>query len=354
MEKGTNRLSYPQLSGLADPEIQKAINDDLFLSANLAAHMVTFTTLADKSPWGLVVSYEEYITGDVASFVISADGKMPNGRKGQINTALTYDLTTGKRVTAADLFTDVAEAQAWMEEEAVRTLGEEISEYTDSGVLLPLPVDRFTLDAYGITFYYAAEQFATLSGKAGACRFDYTELAAYLRSDEGSLPVRLSILPPEMTAAEQKTAIEEALSNGKIEQLPISLGDNMTGIVDAYGLKRTPDEFPGGRYFVMEHPMFRNILLISDSMQSGYEHSMLQGIQLRRGAFCGLKIGQSQRDDWQKLLGEPDDVILLTENMAYDYNLPTGTCDLYRRGSTLRLYADESGVLVAVQLERMN
>ena len=41
----------------------------------------------------------------------------------------------------------------------------------------------------------------------------------------------------------------------------------------------------------------------------------------------------------------------VTENMAYDYNLPVGQYDVYHYGENeLRLHADESGVLCAVQL----
>jgi hypothetical protein len=166
------------------------------------------------------------------------------------------------------------------------------------------------------------------------------------------LPVTGGMLRPEMTAQQQRDAVMHTLESGKLEQLPVTLGDPMQQIAAAYGLSRTPDEFPGGRYFVMEHPLFRSILLISDAMQAGYDHSVLQGIQLRRGAFCGLLVGESERQEWLALLGEPKETIQMTEGMAYDYSLPVGTCDLYTHsGNTVRFYADEEGVLAAVQFE---
>lgn len=352
MEKDGNRLEYPQLSGLADAAIQQLINDDIVLSADLTSHMITFATLTPDSLWGLQVSYEACVNERVASFVISAEGKMPNNRQGQTNTPLTYDLQTGRRLTPADLFANEAEAAQWLEEEALRTLGEEISDYEDSSALIPFPMDRFSLDEYGITFWYTPQQFTTIAGRAGACRFDYDEIRHLLNTAEDGLPVASGLLQPVPDADAQRMMIRQAAENRRLPQLPVTLGEPMTDIVDRYALSRTPDEFPGGRYFAMEHPLFRSIYLISDAMESGYEHSVLEGIQLRRGAFCGLLIGKAAQEDWRQLLGDPAEIITITEGMAYDYGLPAGSCDIYHtNGCTVRFYADDQGVLAAVQFE---
>ena len=352
MERDGNLLSYPQLTGLADAEIQRMINDDIFLSANLSAHMITFATLTPDSLWGLQVTYEAYVTDRVASFVISADGKMPNSRQGQTCTALTYDLTTGKRINADALFENLSEAVAWMEEEALSTLGEEISDYEDSSALLPLPVEQFSLDRSGITFWYAPEQFKTVNGRVGACQFTYDEIRHLLKNDPQGIPAALGLLETYANAQEQKDAIDQAMTDGKLEQWPVALGDAMTLVVDTYGLTRTPDEFPGGRYFVLEHPLFRSVLLISDAMEAGWEHSVVEGIQLRRGGVGGLLIGQACKQDVQMVLGNPDETIQMTENMAYDYHLTTGECFLYHHQSaTLRFYFDDAECLTAIQLE---
>lgn len=350
MEQNGNRLAYPKITGMSNGRVQQTINDDIIVSANLTSHMITFASLMPDSLWGLQVSYDSYCTEKFISFVVTAKGKMPNNRQGHTNTPLTYDLATGKRLKPAELFADPASAQEWLEAEMLDTLGMEISDYEDSAALLPLPMERFSLDEYGITFWYEPEQFTKISGEAGACRFEYAEIQ-HLLLKEG-LPAETGMLSQPLTVEQQREAVWEALAKGNMEQLPVALGDSMQQLVNTYGLSRTPDEFPGGRYFVMDHPLFRSILLISDAMQSGYEDSVLQGIQLRRGSFCGLLIGETTRHHWQRVLGEPAQIIQLTEEMAYEYDLPVGYCDIYTHcGNTVRLYADDNGVLAAVQFE---
>lgn len=336
---GENLVAYPQLSGMADEAIQQKINDDIVLSSGVTNHMISLVTLTGQQT--LTVEYDAYLNESIFSTVISAKGKLPQKRDGHEYTALTYDLATGERVTLDTLFADADEAVAWMEEQAVATLSEELNGYLEYSELTPLPVDAFTLNEDGITFWYPAEQFSLVSGYSGACHFWYEELEGLWVTDP----------TPEMTAAEQKAAIEESVAAGVIPHVPVRMGQNMQEIADEYRLLRTPDEFPGGRYFIMEHPAFRSIMVISDSLQADYADSVVEGIQLRRGALHGLVIGKTMQTEWQKVLGTPDSTLTMTESMAYDYGLCEGSCDIYHFGDyELRLYADADGVLYAIQL----
>lgn len=338
---GDNFVSYPQLSGMDDAQLQARINDDIVLSSGVANHMVTLATLAGGSQ-KLQVSYQADLVDDrFFSVVLSAKGKLPGVRDGHAYTALTYDLTTGDRATLDSLFADVDAAVAQMEKTAEMTLSEELNGYMEYSDILPLPADSFTLDENGITFWYPAEQFSLLSGYSGACQFWYEELEGLWLEN----PV------PAMTDAERKEKIAASISGGSLPHVPVVLGQRMPEVTESYRLLRTPDEFPGGRYFVLEDPQFRQILIISDSVQSGYEDSVVEGIQLKRGGLYDLLIGRTEQQRWRAVLGEPDEVIDFTENMAYDYNLPMGECDVYHYGENeLRLHADENGVLCAIQL----
>ncbi|MDD5897542.1 MAG: hypothetical protein PUE14_03455 [Clostridia bacterium] len=338
-QMGENTVAYPQLVGMENEAIQQKINDDIVTSSGVTNHMVALFTLTGQQT--LNVSYEAYLNDSIFSTVISARGRLPGVRDGHEYTALTYDLQTGERVTLDQLFTDPQAAVALMEEKAAAALGEEWNGYLEHSEITPLPVDSFTLDEHGITFWYPADQFALGSGYSGACQFWYEELKGLWISDP----------TPVLTAQEQKAAIEQSVSSGVMPHVPVWIGQSVQEVTDTYRLLRTPDEFPGGRYFLLEHPALRGVLVISDSLQAGYENSVVQGIQLRRGGLHGLLIGTSVREQWQAVLGAPESTVTMTQSMAYDYGLCEGSYDKYHFGKVeLRLYADTNGVLYAIQL----
>ena len=343
---GENTVRYPQLSGLPDPSVQKKINDGVVQSGGIPSLLVKLTTGGS-----LQADYQCFWNEWIFSTLLTVEEKQAGSRRKQSETALTYDLSDGEKLTLDRLFSDPAEAVRRMEAMAEASLGREMTEYMENRDVTPLPEDSFTMDEWGITFHYPSGQLAFASGAAGAVQFFYDELDDLWLADEESLPAKMGLRSALMTATEQKTAFEAAVTAGKLPMLPVTLGQPMTEIVEQYRLVRTPDAFPGGRYFLMEAPLFRDIYLISDDMQVGYDHSVLRGIQLRRGSLYGLKVGTSLRTEWQSSLGEPAEEITLTESMAYDYQLSAGNCDVYRFGEhELRLYADETGVLICIQL----
>lgn len=339
---GENHVSYPQLSGMADEKLQSRINDDVVLRSDVSGHLMTLITLG-SSGTGLQVDYRAAIVDDVFSVVISAKGKLPKVRDGHVYTALSYDLATGERLTLADLFTDVELAVSQMEEMAENSLSEEWSEYSEYCDIKPLPRDSFTLDDAGITFWYPSQQFRTQSGMAGAVQFRYEELdGLWKKTKAESLP-----------DSEWKQRISQSVQDGIIPHLDVKMGQTMNELADAFHLLRTPDAFPGGRYYLFEDPAFRDICILSDVLYTNPDDSVVEGIQMRRGGLHGLVVGKALRDTWLGMLGNPEQSFRLSESMAFDYGLPVGSCDLYRFGQNeLRLYADENGTLCAIQLSR--
>ena len=340
-EIGGHYVRYPQLEGMRDQAVQSRINDEIVLLSDVSNHLVTLITMG-KNPWQLQVDHQSQILdGRIFSTVISAKGKIGTQRDGHAYTALTYDLAAGERLTLEDLFADADAAVAYMEEQAQATLSEELNGYLEYSDMTPLPRDSFTLDERGITFWYPAQQFSLLSGYAGAVQFWYEELDEYWRES----PVEA------LTKAEQKKRIEQSVSEGALPNVPAVMGQPLHELTEAFRLLRTPDEFPGGRYFVLEDPAFRSILIISDALESDFSRSAVEGIQLRRGGLHGFRIGQTEQAIWREALGMPLETVAVTESMAYDYRLQPGSYDIYHFGAyELRLHADESGVLCAVQL----
>lgn len=345
-----NRVSYPQLDGMEDAQIQQKINDDIIAKAELVAHLMTLSALQEDG-WGLVVEYEAFLHGDVLSVTISAKGEMPTGREGQKYTALCYDLKTGEPITLSQIFTDVDGAVAWMEEKAIDTLTDELSGYLENSDLQPLPTENFALDADGITFYYPSKQFALHSGYAGACQFYYEELSDFL--DWEGIPAMIGVENQTYTDAESKEKISELLKTGQLPHVPVQIGDEMTEVVSKYRLLRVPDQYPSGKYYQMEAPMFRQVLVLSDALTSGYDNSQVLGLQSMRGNLFGIQAGETTRERWQEILGQPEGTVVFTESLAYDYGIPQGESDFYTFGDyQLRLHAREDGILHSIRLSK--
>ena len=340
-QMGENKIAYPQLEGLADPLIQEKINSGIVLSANVSGMLMRMVTL-DRESKLLAMDYEVCLLNDkVFSVLISAKGRQPGKRDGHTWTALSYDLSTGEKLTLDQLFADADEAVVQMEAMAEASLSEELNGYMEFSDILPLPVESFTLDQTGITFWYPQEQFSFFSGFSGACQFWYEELDG----------LWMESITPERTDEQIRSETEAAVSKGTIPGVPVQMGESILNVCERYRLLRTPDEFPGGRYFLMEDPRFRDVCVLSDSLYPDYDQSVVEGVQLRRGGLCGLIVGQTTQERWRDVLGQPEKTVAFTENMAYDYNLPAGSYDVYRFGNNeLRLHADENGVMCAVQL----
>ena len=351
-ENGDHFVRYPQLQGLLDPAIQQAINDDIVNAAKIAQRLITLSTLQQDGV-GLEVSQTSYLSGNLLSIVVSAKGVMENFRTGQEYTALSYDLNTGLRLTLEDFFSDSAAAVAWMEDQLAAGYADELSSYLEYADVIPLPTDNFSFDANGITFYYPYRQFAFLSGYCGSVQFQYGELQEFLLRDDGSVPARLGILEPPYTDEQIVDAITVAAANGMLPGLPVRLLDPIPDLVSAYRLLRTPDQYPGGRYYQLEDPRFRQILILSDSLLSGYEQSVTEGILAMRMNLFGIRTGVTQRARWLAVLGEPAASVSFDEYTAADYGLPVGTADYYTiSGRQLMLYADSDDVLYAVRLTK--
>jgi hypothetical protein len=350
-EIGDNFVRYPQLSGMANLTVQQAINDDIVNSAKIAQRLITLSTLK-QSGASLQVSETTYLKNQLFSTVLSAKGMMENLRNAHSYTALSYDLNTGLRLQLSDFFTDPDAAAAWMEEQLSGYM-DELSGYLDYAEITPLPVDSFSFDDGGITFYYPYRQFALLSGYSGAVQFQYGELQEFFIKDEGSVPARLGANLPQLTNEQIKANVEAITAQGSLPYLPVKLGDSLPDMIARYRLVRTPDQFPGGRYFQLEAPAFRQVLILSDALTQGYDSSVVEGILATRMNLYGIQTGVTERSRWLQILGEPAATVSLDASVAADYGLLPGTADYYTiSGRQLMLYADENNILYAVRISK--
>lgn len=351
-EIGESFVRYPQLNGMDDLSIQAAINDAIVNDAIISQRLITLSMLQPGGT-GLEVSYKAYLQGSLFSTVISAKGLMETMRSGHTYTALSFDLLTGARLTIDDIFTDPASAVSWMEEQLLGKFTDELSNYLEHADVTPLPIDSFSFDQNGITFYYPYEQFSLLDGYSGAVQFQYGELQAFLITAEHSVPSRLGAVLPAYTDEQMKEMIVSAVSQGALPYIPVTLGDALPDLIAKYRLSRTPDQYPGGRYFQFDDPAFRQVIILSDLLTSGYEASVVEGILATRMNLYGIQTGVTDRARWHVILGEPSAFVELDSSLAADYGLPVGIADYYTIANRqLMLYADENDILYAVRLSK--
>lgn len=349
-EIGENYVRYPQLENMESLDIQTVINNEIVNAADIVQRLITLSTLPQGGT-GLQVTYTAYLQDSLFSVVISAKGMMENFRNGHQYTALAYDLQTGARLQLKDFFTDPDSAVAWMEAELLDHYADELSIYLEHADVTPLPADSYAFDDHGITFYYPYQQFALLSGFSGAVQFQFGELQEFLIRAEDSVPACLGAVLQQYTDVEIKEQIEAVVSQGTLPWLPVKLGDSLSDLITDYRLTRTPDQYPGGRYFQLEEPAFRQILILSDALTQSYDHSVVEGILAMRMNLYGIQTGITTRDRWHQVLGEPAPSVFLDASLSADYGLPAVTADYYTVANRqLVFYADENGVLYAVRL----
>jgi len=350
-EIGENYVRYPQISGMQNVELQQSINNAVVNEADIAQRLVTLATL-QQGGTGLQVIDSNYLHNQLLSVVISAKGMMESFRSGHQYTALAFDLQNGNRLRLSDFFADPDAAIAWMEAQ-LTDYADDLSNYLEFTGVAPLPVDSFSFDAYGITFYYPYQQFALLSEYSGSVQFQYGELQNFLIRDEGAVPDRLDALIPQYSNTQIKENIEAIVADGTLPNLPVSLDDSLSDLIARYRLARTPDQYPGGRYFQLEAAPFRQVILLSDVLTQSWESSVVEGLLATRMNLYGLQTGVTQRDRWHQILGEPSASVAFDSYIAADYGLPVGTADYYTISDRqLMLYADENNMLHAVRLAK--
>ena len=335
-------IHYPQLTGLADPEVQSAVNAAIMEEGQINARLTRIAGLVN-APVKLTVSYTCTLEGDVFSCAILADGAVETSRATQVWATVNRDLSTGEEITLADLFTDVDAATAFIETYLDEQVAPELSAHLAAGSLTPIPED-FTISPTGLTLYYDIDAFRTLSDKAGTVTILWSEFPA----DMAALPMAQTHLHfPEDASA----VLTDSLADGSFPGIPAAIGQPMQELIDRYALLTDPDIYEGGRMIALEDGAFRGVYILTDALTEEFGQSVVQGIRADRLNFHGLCTGDTTIDCWREVLGQPDTTLTVDEARAESWRIVPGTSDYYTFGDyRLRLHADESGVLRSVFL----
>ena len=349
LELGIHSLHYPQLTGGTDEALQAAINDRI-LEAGDITYLMARLGLVLSSEVPLTVSWEGTLTNDILSVTMDISGPVKDTRSTQLYACVNLDVATGYVLTFADLFSDpdaaVADIEAYLEEQVAPVL----SGYLEHDELLPLP-ETWSLSSSGITFYYPIDQLSTLSSRAGAVTILWYELADELLLGEGTVLRRIGAEANLTLTQDTPALLAEALSGGRLPDLPVGLGDSMQQATDTHHLLIDPDLCEGGRLFSLEDSRFRDVYLLTDDLTRTWENSVVQGIRCDRLNLYGLITGHAAREDWLTVLGEPETTLTLDADRAEAWRLEPGISDYYTLGNVrLRLHCGEDGLLSSVFL----
>lgn len=342
-------IHYPQLTGLADAEVQSAVNAAIMEAGSINDRLARMAALSN-APIKLNVSYTYMLAGDVFSCAILADGAVATSRATQVWGTLNVDLRTGNEITFADLFADADAATAAIADILDEQVAPELSAHLVAGSLTPVPA-RFTLSPTGLTLYYDIDSFRTLSDRAGTVTLLWTELRTHLRLESDD--VLTVIGAAEHLTLDEKSAekVAEALSGGALPGIPAAIGQPMQALIDRYALLNDPDIYEGGRMIALEDGAFREVWLLTDALTEQFDQSVVQGIRADRLNFFGLCTGVTTLDEWRAALGAPQTTLAVDADRADGWRIVPGTSDYYSLGEyRLRLHADEEGVLRSIFL----
>ena len=349
LDLGDSSVRYPVVTGIGDEALEKKINDQILQDCKILDYLARMSMLI--SGGSIHVEWEGGVLGDLFTCVVSASGQVENSRKTHVWTASNIDLRTGEPIGWDQLFTDGARAGEIAERYLAGRVAPEMSAHLLNSELTPIP-EIFRVEKAGLTLLYPVDQLSTLSGRAGAVRIGWHELRDVLNLEADSVPDRAGVAGMIHLTEESAKSLRRMAAEGCVEGIPARIGDSLRFWTDRAHLLIDPDIFRDGRLFSLEGASFRDVFLITDALGEDWEDSVVEGIRVDQGCVYGLCPGETARDAWRAVLGDPDYAVEIDPDTAEAYRIIPGTCDYYACGDhQLQLYADENGILSSLILK---
>ena len=344
-------IHYPAVTGLEDTELEEQINNRIQEDNRIREYLTRAAQLI--SGGSLRTEWSGGITGDgLFICTVSAEGALETARPAHAMTGSCIDLRDGHEITLGELFTDEAAATEMIESYLEDEVAPDLSAHLQNSELIPMP-ETFVPEPTGLRLLYPLEKLSTLSDRAGDIRIGWYRLREVLDLGEGSILNRLGA--EEMISLSQEGAekLKETAAEGSLPGIPAVLGDPVGELTDRYHLLTDPDGYEGGLMFALEGGAFRRVYLLTDDLSRDWENSMVQGIRMDEGCVYGLCVGETLREEWLLVLGEPDSEAEISEDKADANRIDPGRCDYYDCGEyRLQLYSDEDGTLISVVLAK--
>ncbi|MDO5434998.1 MAG: hypothetical protein Q4G19_01355 [Clostridia bacterium] len=349
-EIGESSVHFPAVSGIADTELERSVNDMILSRCGIRAYLDRMALLI--SGGSLRVEWDGGIGGDILSCTVSAEGNIAGSRKTHVWTAVTLDLTDGHEIGINELFTDEVSAEALICSLLEEEIGPGMSAHLQNMELTPLP-ELFSLTNAGLRLLYPVDRLSELSGRAGDIVISWSDLEDVLDLTPGGVADRWGVPRMLTLDAGSAEAIADAVSSGRVPGLPVTLGDALKPLTDKTHLLTDADYCLEGRLFAPEGGIWRGVLLLTDKLTEDWDHSVVNGIRLEQGCLFGLRIGLTDRTEWYEALGEPAAAAGLDDEAADENRVLPGAVDHYIfGGNRLCLYSDRDGTLRQIVIER--
>ena len=347
---GGSSLCFPAVTGMEDAALETQINAQIRADLHVDEYLARMNALISDEQRSITVTWSGEIAGGVFSCILEAEGSVKPPRVSHAWTWSNIDLRDGHEITLRELFTDMEAARERIEEYLEDTVAPEMSPHLGNSELTPMP-EGFRLEKTGLTLLYDAERLSTLSDRAGAVKIGWNELREYADWTEDGILSRIGAADMAVLTEESRDRLRETAASGQLPDIPVKIGDSVKEWTDRMHLLNDPEEFAGGRMFALEGAPFRNVLILSDAVDSRWDESRVQGIRIDRGCIWGLCIGTTAAEEWHQLLGEPDDTVVFDAEDAENYRTVPGACDYYEYGEyRLQLQYGEDGILAGITL----
>ena len=350
LELAGSSLRFPAVSGMADGDLQEAVNVRIREDLGVEGYLQRMNAVISDETRSITVNWEGGIAGDVFSALLDAESAVANLPGSYAWTCSSVDLRDGHEIAFGELFTDEAAAREALESYLEETAAPELSPHLGNSELTPLP-EMFMIGPTGLTLLYDAKQLNTLTDRAGAVKIAWNEIREQLDWSEDGIPARIGAAEMVNLTEDSVPKLREMTESGQFPDIPVKVGDRVKEWTDRLHLLTDPEEYSGGRMFAPEGAAFRNVYLLSDAVNSSWDESLVQGIRMDRGCVWGLCVGETKAEDWHALMGEPDYTVTLDDEAAEYARTVPGTCDYYLFGDCrLQLQADTDGVLAGITL----
>ena len=339
-------VRWPQLG---DPDT------DAWLSAKLhSGEMINAVSAAMTAPGKITAAWEARWAAPVLSLIENAEGPL-NAASGDLRSsharyaAVLLQCEEGFTPCGLAAFLGGEDVLPALEELLQENVAPGLSAHLDASSLSPLPED-FAADESGLCLFYPASRLTALSGRAGCVWIPWHELQPILGEDSPAAELCGTAVTLD---AGSPALLSRWLETGRFPSLPTVLGDPAAGVLETWGLASDPDLYDTGRYLQPDDGVFQGVYLMTDSLSPDdtLEGSIIQGIRCDRISLFGLCTGQTRREEWLAVLGEPLSTVTIDEDRAEAQRTVSGRSDYYAFGThRLRLHADASGILVSVIL----